>query len=420
MIKINENITLHYIPMENLKVTSVGVYIYRPLTQEDASKNALLPYVLQRGCRVCPSLAEMSKYLENLYDASFNVNIIKQGGVHIMGFNGKTISDKYAPEKEKLTDSITELILSCIFEPVTENGVFSAEYVKQEKKSAKDNILGLLNDKRSYAQKRCAEEMCGGDCYAVSKNGTIEGMDAIDEKNLYDYYKSIINASVIDIFVCGSADINDVADAVRSFVDKLSFTSAEIPKNTLFECRRSEVRELAESMDVTQGKLCIGLTTGISCRDDDYWAIMVANNILGGGAHSKLFNNVREKLSLAYYASSQLEKNKGLMFINAGVEFENYQKALDEIKVQLDDMKNGKISSEEFDASVLTIINSLDSYYDDQNYMQLFRVSQRASGVDYDIEYMKERVRSVTLEQAAAAARKINMDTVYFLKGVQS
>lgn len=418
MIKINDNITLHYIPMENLKITSVGVYIYRSLTKEDASKNALLSYLFQRGCTRFPTLNDISKQLENLYGASYFTDIRKQGNIQILSLNGRTISDRYAPNGEKLTSSITELILSCLFEPITENGAFSREYVEQEKRNLKDAILSIVNDKRAYAQRRCIEEMCAGDGYALSRTGTREDVDLIDEKNLYEYYKQMITSSVIDIFVCGDADINEVSDTVRSFTDKLLFNAAPIPENNMFERKNDTIREISEAMDITQGKLCIGLTTDITCRDEQYWALMAANSVFGGGAHSKLFNNVREKLSLAYYVSSVVEKNKGLMFINAGVEFENRQKAIDEINAQLEDMKNGKITDEEMNASILAVIDSLDSYYDDQLHMQWFLMSQRISGTNYSIEYMKEQLRRVTIADVAEVSKSIKTDTIYFLEGV--
>lgn len=417
MIKINNNITLNYIPMSNLKTTSVGVYIYRPLNRDEISANAMLPYVLQRGCRICPTLEKLSKYLDDLYGASLNVGISKNGMVHTMSINGKTISDKYAPDGEKLTNNLTELIMSIMFEPVIKDGAFLTDVFKQEQKSAKDSILALINDKRAYTQRLCIEKMCGDDAYALPKNGTVEGIDALDEKKLYEYYKKIITSSVIDIFVCGDADINAVADTIHDFCDKFDFIDAQIPKQSIFKTNKSQPTEEYKCMDITQGKLCIGLTTDITCADEQYWGLMIANNILGGGAHSKLFNNVREKLSLAYYAGSQLEKNKGLMFINAGIEFDNYQRALDEIYKQIDELKNGNIGDDEFSAAVLAIESALEQYYDDQTYMQLFCVSQRTSGVDYSIDYMKNKIRSVTKEQVTAAAKQINADTVFFLKG---
>lgn len=417
MIKINKNITLRYIPMTNLKTTMVGAYIYRPLNKNDVSANAMLPYMLQRGCRACPTIEILTKQLEDLYGASLNVGISKIGMAQIMSFSGKTISDKYAPEGEKLTNSLTELIMSVMFEPVTKDGAFLPDIFNQEKKMAKDSILAQINDKRSYTQHLCVEKMCGDDDYTLSKNGTVEGIDALDAKKLYEYYKSIITSSVIDIFVCGDADINAVADTIRNSCDKLEFTESQIPMQTKFTSQNTAPIEHSKSMDITQGKLCIGLTTDISCKDEQYWGLMIANSILGGGMTSKLFNNVRERLSLAYYVSSQLDKNKGIMLINAGVDFDNYQKALDEIYVQLDELKNGNISDDEFSAAVLSTISALEQYYDDQRYMQLFAVSQRASGVDYSIEFMKEKVNAVTKADVVQAAQKIKADTVFFLKG---
>lgn len=417
MIKINKNITLRYIPMTNLKTTMVGAYIYRPLNKNDVSANAMLPYMLQRGCRACPTIEILTKQLEDLYGASLNVGISKIGMAQIMSFSGKTISDKYAPEGEKLTNSLTELIMSVMFEPVTKDGAFLHDIFNQEKKMAKDSILAQINDKRSYTQHLCVEKMCGDDDYTLSKNGTVEGIDALDAKKLYEYYKSIITSSVIDIFVCGDADIDAVADTIRNFCDKLEFTESQIPMQTKFTSQNTAPIEHSKSMDITQGKLCIGLTTDISCKDEQYWGLMIANSILGGGMTSKLFNNVRERLSLAYYVGSQLDKNKGIMLINAGVDFDNYQKALDEIYVQLDELKNGNISDDEFSAAVLSTISALEQYYDDQRYMQLFAVSQRASGVDYSIEFMKEKVNAVTKADVVQAAQKIKADTVFFLKG---
>ncbi len=420
MIQINENITLRYIPMTKLKSTLVGAYIYRPVKEEEISANALLPYVLQRGCREYPTLEEFSRHLEGLYGSIITCNVNKQGDAQILGFNAKSISDRYAPEGEKLTSIMTKLLMSVLFDPVVENGAFMPEVVRQEKKSAKDGILALINDKQAYTQRRCIEEMCGDDGYALSKNGTIEGMDALDEKNLYEHYKNIITSSRIDIFVCGETDIDAVADAIHCITDSISFTPAQLPIQTMFTPVRNEIQEVSESMDVTQGKLSIGFTTEINCKDERYWALMVANSIFGGGVHSKLFNNVREKLSLAYYASSNMEKSKGIMMVNAGIEFDNYKKALDEIYTQLDEMKAGNITDDEFSAAILSLINSLDSYYDDLFYMQIFSMSQIISGTNCDIEFMKEKIKALTKADIVAVAQNIRPDTVFFLKGVQA
>lgn len=420
MRKICKNISVEYIPMTCQKTTSVGVYIHRPLNSAEASLNAVLPYVLQSGCRLCPTMDLVTKYLEELYGASMSAGVMKKGCDQLICVNGKSISNKYAPEKEDLTGGLIELMLSVIFEPVLENGVLRKEFVDIEKKNSRDKVLSLINNKQSYALHRCSQELYGDSDIALYKWGSVEGIDKITPESLYEHYKNIISSSVIDIYVCGDTDIDAVCERIQRFIENLSFNEGTIPKTDVFKSTRTEPKTVSESMDVTQGKLSIGFTTEIEPDSKEYWGLMVANSIFGGGAHSKLFNNVREKLSLAYYASSGIDKCSGVIFVNAGIEFENYDKALEEIKQQLKELQDGKISDEEFNAAILAIVNALNSYYDDQFNMQLFYLSQRSAGVDCTIESMKEEILKVTVEDVVRAAKKIKLDTIYFLKGVEN
>lgn len=415
-IKINDNILLHYIPMEKLKTTTLSLSIHRQLCEDDASKNALIPYVLKRGCKLCPNLGEISKYLENLYGANLGTGVSKMGEDQVLGFYLESISDRYAPEKEPLLSNLTALMLSVVFEPVTENGGFSEEFVNQERNNLKDRIDALVNDKRSYAMYRCAQEMCHGEPFRIYKLGTKEALDEIEPKSLYNYYQTMISSSKIDIYVCGDTDIEKVEEKIREYVQHIDFVQADYPKTQLFK-QDTQVKTVEESMDVTQGKLSLGFRTSILPTDEDYFALVVANSILGGGAHSKLFNNVREKLSLAYYASSQLEKYKGLMLVNAGIEFDKFQAAYDEILAQLKELQDGEISDLEYESSIQAIINALQSYYDDQRYMESYYLGEQIAGTSRSIEKYQEKIKAVTKEQAADAAKKIKLDTVYFLKG---
>lgn len=415
-ININSNIRLSYIPMQKLKTTTIGVYIHRELNENDASMNALLPYVLKRGCRKYTSQSEIEKHLESLYGATMGTAAIKRGDDQIIYFDAETISDKYAPEKEKLVSELLSLILSVIFEPLAENGEFSAEIVEQEKKNAKERIQSLMNDKRTYASLRCTEEMCKGESFAISRLGTIEGIDKITPRSLYEHYSRIITSSVIDIYICGDADTAAVEETIKKFISDMRFEKAQITKTEILK-KSTGKTDVTDRMDVTQGKLAIGFRTNTKPEDKEYEALTVMNAIFGGGASSKLFNNVREKLSLAYYASSQLERYKGLLIVNAGIEFENFQKAYNETMAQLESIKNGDISDYEFDSSIIALVNSLQTIYDDQRSMQNFCLGAEIAGVSDDIEARKKAIRAVTKEDVAAAARKLELDTVYFLTG---
>lgn len=414
--KINDNITISYIPMKKMKTTSIGVYLHRPLTREEAAGNALLSYVLQRGCKKYPATKDISMVLENLYGASFSSGVSKIGEVQIISFTASTISDKYAPENEKLISELTTLILSVLFEPLIENGAFKESYVEQEKQTLKDNIESIINEKQVYAQTRCAEIMCANEKYGIRRLGYTEDVDKIDAKGLYEHYKNIVTSSKIDIFVSGEADMEPLIADIKNYTDKFSFSSCDYPQTEVrgFE---GEVKRETEKLDVAQGKLSIGFRTGITPKDDKYWGLMVANSVFGGGAHCKLFNTVREKMSLAYYVSSQLDKAKGVMFVKAGIEFDNFDKAYNEILNQLELVKKGEITDTEIDASKKTIINSLNSYYDNEGYIIMYYLTERLLGSNNDIEYIKEQVQKVTLEDIKEAAKEIELDTVYFLAG---
>lgn len=415
-IQINNNIRLHYIELTKLKTTTLGVYIHRDLNEKEASMNALLPYVLKRGSKLCPDMTAISKYLENLYGATLGAAVTKRGNIQTIYFDAETVSDRYTPDNEPLLAQLTQLLLSILFNPVTVDGAFDTDTVEQEKNNAINRINALVNDKRSYASIRCQEEMCKGDAFAVSRLGTVEGIKAITPQSLYEYYNDMITSSTIDFYVCGDADINAIEAELRAFTSSLSFKTAQ-PIKTEILTKTAPVNEVRDNMDVTQGKLAIGFRTNIAPNSDDSAALAVFNSVFGAGAHSKLFNNVREKLSLAYYASSQLEKFKGLLIVNAGVEFKNFKKAYDESLVQLEEIKNGNISDLEFDSSINAIVNSYNSLYDDQRSMQQFSLNEMLVGTNETIEEKIAKIKAVTKEQVSQIANKLELDTVYFLDG---
>lgn len=414
--KVNSNITIKYIPMSKLKTTTMGVYIHRPLVENEVSQNALLPYVLKRSCKKYPSTEAIAKELEALYGATLSSAVTKFGEDHVLYFDAETISEKYALSGEKLLSQLTELLLNVIFEPDADENGFDSMIFEQEKKNAKDRILASINDKRSYASIRCQQEMCQGDSFALSKLGTIDGMDSITPKSLYAHYKKIISSSPIDIYICGEADIDEIKKLVENYVSGMEFATPKLPQTKILQ-KDTAKKDVTEEMDVTQGKLSIGFRTNTAPIDGDYAALSVFNSVFGAGAHSKLFNNVREKLSLAYYASSQLEKYKGLLIVNAGIEFENFEKAYTESLSQLEEIKKGNISDLEFTSSIQAITNSYQSFYDDQRYMQSFYLSEHIAGTNRNIDDVIKAIQSVTKEDVKNVAHKLELDTVYFLKG---
>lgn len=413
IIPINDNITLNYIPMSKLKTTSVSLYIHRKLNKAEASKNAVLPHVLKRGCKLCKSTREISHYLENLYGAKFSAGIAKRGDDHLLCFDFGSISDRYAPHGEKITSGIIRLMMSMVFDAPAG---FDEDVFEQERVNSITKIENIINDKRVYANYRCIEELAKGDSFEIPRLGYAEDLKAMTSGEQYEYYKEIIVNSPIDIFVCGETDIAAAEAEIRRAVQGFEFRRTDMPTTTIIR-KKPEIKKVTEHMNVTQGKLSMGFLTDIRPTENEYFPLTVANAVFGGGAQSKLFNNVREKLSLAYYAGSFLDKYKGIMMVNAGIEFKNYEKAYSEILAQLEEMKEGNISELELESSKGFIINSLKSYYDDQGALISFYLNEKISQSFADVDQCIERIKRVTKKDVVNAMAGIQLDTVYFLTG---
>lgn len=413
-ISVNENVTLNCIPMTKLKTTTIGIYLRRQLDKNEASKNAILPHILKNGCRNYENRTKIEHFLENLYGAKMSAGIAKKGNYHILCFEGETISDRFAPNGEKLTRELLKLLMSILFDAKDE---FDGNVFLTERQNSITKIKSVINDKRIYANYRCQEEMSKGDIFCVPRLGYAEDMEKLTKEELHSYYKNIIVSSLIDIYICGDVDIDAVEKTVKSFLENIAFKKANEAVSTILTDKK-EINFVKEELKVTQGKLSMGFLTHTKVTDSDSVALVLANTIFGGGAQSKLFNNVREKLSLAYYAGSVLNRAKGFLTVNAGIETENLKKTRDEILLQLEEMKKGNISEDEISASKNFIINSLNGYDDDQYEMISYYQSEKLMGSNTEIAEYKEKISELKKEDVIKAISKVTLDTVYFINGV--
>lgn len=412
-----EHINLYYINDEKYKTLSVTTYIHRRLDRSEVTKNALLAKVLARGTQKYTSIKAINTYLEQLYGTLYGMDVVKKASVQSLCCAVSNISGKYT--KEDVTEKATQLMLEFLFEPFSENGAFCDAYVETEKQNLRDDISAIVNDKRSYANMRLIEEMCRGEENAVFECGYAEDIDDINSKNLYEHYKSVIFSSPIDIFVIGDVDINKLVAFISKYISEFDF---DIKPFEISGSHKAvgEVKYVDESMNITQGKLSMGFRTGIADGDERYPALLVGNSIFGAGAHSKLFNNVREKMSLCYYASSRLDKFNELMVVSSGIEFDNFKKAKDEILVQLDAVKNGDFTDDELDIAKEFIINTYTSMKDSPYLMRKFYLARSFSKDKSTLDEAIDRIAAVTKEQVCSAFAAVALDTVYFLKGEEA
>ena len=413
-MEIARGIRANLIKTSKFKTNMVGVFFSTPMTLENASINALIPAVLRRGSNNYPTMKDISKKLEELYGAKFDCGISKKGENQVIRFYGEIVNRKFVGESKDIFSEFVDVIKDVIFNPVLENGMFREEYVKQEKEQVKDIIESRKNDKVQYALERCYEIMFEGEPYGVSEFGTLESVEKVTNAELIEGYYNMLRNYQVDIVVAG--DVSD--EEFKNIVSKFSFEPREeliIKPNEIVHVK--EVKNTKEEFDINQGKLSLGFRVNIDVNTDDYYKMLVYNGILGGGVQSKLFQNVREKNSLAYYSFSRFEKIKTVMGISSGIEICNYQKALDTILEQIEDMKKGSISEYEYGTTIKTLENSLNSMRDEQAQMLDFNYTQILTGNNRTLEDIIDSLHKVTIDDVVQIADKIELDTIYFMTG---
>ena len=413
--QIKQGITFHEIETNKFKTNLAAIFLTLPLSRETVTKNALLTAVLRRGTVKLNSQEEISKKLEEMYGAGFDCGIEKSGDYHTIKFYLELLNNQYLPVKENLSQAGINLLLDIAFNPYTENDAFKKEYVEQEKENLKQIIEGKKDNKASYALERCIEEMYKDKPYGLYKYGYIEDLEKINEKDLYDYYKQMLSNCKIDIFVSGNNIVQTKQEIQNNEnIQELQERSIEIKEDNTKE-DKSEPNTVEESMDVTQGKLVIGMDVKNNTEDISY-ITMVYNTILGVGANSKLFQNVREKASLAYTCGSNYIKRKQNIMIRAGIEIQNYEKAMKIINEQLEDMKQGKFNDEDIQSAKNIIYATIDNIEEEQDTEISYYYGQELVGKHTTVEEYKQKIQNVTKEQIVEVANQIKPNTIYFLK----
>ena len=407
---------LTYLPAKKFKTSLLSAQFVVPLGWETASANALLAAILRRGTAASPDMGALSARLDQLYGARIDVTIRKKGEAQCVGFVASLIDDGFALGGERLLEPAAALLGELICSPVTEDGHFVTDYFESEKTNLIDAIRSILNDKRAYADSRLLQEMCTGEPYGVPRLGNEQIAAALYPQLVYDAYRELIASSRLEIVYSGSAERARVEDALRPALADLPRKDAGPAPALVPHPRPEGPRFLTERLDVTQGKLGMGF----SCGSEDDTALLVGNTLFGGSSNSKLFLNVREKLSLCYYASSLFHRQKGLITVSSGIEFEDYQKAHDEICAQLSAVQEGRLEDWELEAAKSTLLNAYASMGDSQGKLENFYLGQAATGRDESPEDLAEKVRSVTPERIFQAMRTVELDTVYFLQGKEA
>lgn len=410
---LDSSVPLNVNSNRKLKNIFVKVFVMADLDDGYTSRS-LVPMVLRRGTTRLPDMQELRRYRESLYGCILGSSVIKVGEWQAVVFSLDIVNEAFLPSEESLFEKGLQLLRELIFDPLVEDGAFRGEYVEREKDLLATNINSLVDDKSEYAILRCTEEMCSGEPYRRHELGSIDDLDGIEAAGLLGFYRDWSTTAPFSLYVCGDVDpvqVRDQVSEVFSFERSGEKTLSALPERV----EVSEVKEVRERFDVNQARLVMGFRHGVRPGDGCYEALLMLNAILGGFAHSKLFQNVREKASLAYSAHSWVERTKGLLYMACGIATENYDRALDICLAQLRAIEEGEISDEEFDSSLKTIINQNRMLEDNFPMLVGSDFIWRLHGEELDLKAMRERLEKVTRDEIAAAAATIRHDTTYFL-----
>ena len=415
--EIKKGIKLHVIKTDKFKTNLMAVFLTTKLTRENVTKNALISMVLRRGSKTMKTQEEISKSMEEMYGAIFDCGLDKTGDNQVLKFYIESINDNYLPKhNENILEKSVRNLLEIVFNPYIENEGFKEEYVEQEKQNIKHRIEGKIDNKARYANERCVEEMFKNEPFGLYKFGYEEDLKDLNGKELYKYYQELINTCKIDIFISG-----DLKEQDENLIVEDENIKGLKERESVFEMPKIEKREVkkekvvTESMEVTQGKLVLGLDVNIENEEQKY-IVLLYNSILGGSANSKLFQNVREKAHLAYVASSSYLRYKNVIFINSGIEISNYEKALELIREQIKEIKEGNFSEQDIEDSKKGIVSAIKTIYDEQDTAIMYYFGQELSGSNVSVEDYIKKMENIKKEEILDIAKNVKINTIYFLK----
>ncbi len=415
-IIIKEGIELHLLPTSKFKTTLMKVFIQERLRKETAPMVALISYILFRGTVKRPTTLEMMRYLEGLYGADFSADVDKRGECQFLTLTLEVINQHYLPGGDNLLDEGLAFLLDVLTNPLTKDGIFKQEYFEQEKNILKDDINSLMNDKSRYAYERCKQLMCAEEPYGIYKYGSLEDLEQVENQQLFDYYQTLLQNNPIHIWLAGDLDIANVKQKVSETFKDFA------PRSAVFEPVVADKEDVSpqrviEEENIRQGKLSIGYRTRLTRRNPLYPAMIVFNGIFGSLPHSKLFQNVREKASLAYYIHSGLDGTKGIIQVDCGIESTALDQVLAIVDKQLDDIIQGEVTLEELEFTKKAYSRYFNYITDDNDSLIDSCMVEISNGLEPILDEFAEELESVTLEDVRKVARHLELDTIYFLKG---
>lgn len=400
---------------DRFKQGILSVVLLRPMCREEAALNALLPAVLLRGCADYPDMRSITLHLDDLYGAGMGVVVRRMGDYVATGISCSFMDDRFAFPGDQVFGPLTRFLYKMLRTPRTENGVFLEEYVESEKKNLIAAIDSQKNDKRAYAGNQLRKLMCQEDSFGVPRLGSREEVAAITARSLWEHYEKILSESPVELCYVGSQEPAEVAALLKPLFDGLQRNVITLPPQTPLKAANAGFFE--EAMEISQGKLCMGLQTPITCREPLFVPMQVLM-LIYGGSNGKLFNVIREKMSLCYDISGMYYSSKGYITVTAGIDFDKREQVQQQALALLEDCREGKITEAELANAKNTLISSLLATQDSTGGIESYYSNGCLGGYNPPLAQYAQAVEQVTAQQVQEAAQTIKLNTVFFLKGV--
>ena len=412
-ITVAEGVHLHVIPMEKFKTVSAAVLIRQPLARETATKTALIPHILQRGSAKYPTITDVCAKTETLYGSVFDIQTVKKGEQQMIQFVMEFLNEQNAGAG--LLDACFDFLAEMMTRPLVCDGGFDKAYTESEKENLGHSIDSRMNNKGEYAKGRLLEIMCKNEPFGVYGDGNKEDLPALNEKNTYAHYAHKLETAPIDFIVLGNVDEAMLENSIKQRFDFQRGPVADLPLPVPLYAPR-EGRLVEEEMGLTQGKICMGLRSGIDPTGDDFYRLLFMNEVFGGGANGKLFRNIREKESLCYYVHSFVYRFKGIMLVQSGVDAANFTRVRELIEHELDQVKTGKISDAEMDSARKSLIKKYSAVKDYPGSFMDFYLSQHMLNEKIDLDDAIAKIERVNKQDVQESAARLYVDTVYCLR----
>lgn len=410
--KIADGVYFSSITDKRYKKNLISVAFSTQLSEDTATENVIVPVLLTKCNSKLPTYKAFNNKMSRLYASGIGGTAGRQYDLQTISFGAYYLDDIYALSGEKMTGIMTDILIDCLTSPVTENGVFSEKFVELEKKTVIDNIETAINDKRSYAIERAMKTICKGEPASVCSYGTVEKAKLITPDSAYNAYRRMLETMPCEIICTGCSDFDGVAEKFAAAFEKAGRHDIENTAIALSPVK-TQTEEVTERLTVNQSKLVLGFKS----HSDDDAALVLLQKIFGGTTSSKLFRNVREKMSLCYYCSAARNDLKGIMLVNSGVENENIEKTKEAVIDQLEEIKNGNFTNEDINFAEMAIKNDFKSVADSAGNVSNWYFDCIRKNDIVTPEEKLGRYLGVSKERIIAAAKSMVLDSVYVLTG---